>query len=158
MRISRDWILKFKIFYSWNQPILIAKWKFAISCWKKNLISINVYCTAIRDLHVKSLSLMIYELRVKNLKLKKYMGIKKFSDRRIRLKMLLQTVILNVLVCIIWMSMNVQSKLHKFSILVTQYKRVHMFTFTKDLDKPTHDLRLYHYKFWEFLRTECWKS
>ena len=70
--------------------------------------------------------------------------------------MLLQTVILNVLVCIIWISSNVQTKLHNFSILVTQYKQVHVFTFTKDLDKPIHDLRLYHYKFWEFLRTGFW--
>ena len=75
------------------------------------------------------------------------MEIKKFSDSRIRLQMLLQTVILNLLVCIIRMSMNVQTKLHKFSTLVTQYKRVHVFTFTKDSDKPTPDLRLYHYKF-----------
>ena len=115
-----------------------------------------IHSISIRDLHVKSLSLMIYELRLKNLKLKKYMGIKKFSDRRIRLKMLLQTVILNLLVCIIWMSMNVQTKLQKFLILVTQYKRVHVFAFTKDSDKPTHDLRLYHYKFWEFLRIRFW--
>ena len=84
------------------------------------------------------------------------MEVKKFSDRRIRLKMLLQTVILNLLVCIIWMSMNVQSKLHKFSILVTQYKQVHVFTFTKDSDKPTLDLRLYRFKFWEFLGIGFW--
>ena len=69
--------------------------------------------------------------------------------------MLLQTVILNLLVCIIWISMNVQTKLHKCSILVTHYKRVHVFTFTKYSDKSTHDLRLYH-KFWEFLRTGFW--
>ena len=39
---------------------------------------------------------------------------------------------------------------------ITQYKQVYVFTFTKDSDKPTHDLRLYHYKFWEFLGIGFW--
>ena len=40
--------------------------------------------------------------------------------------------------------MSVQNKTHKFSILVTQYKHVHVFTFTKvpDLTTPTLKLAL----------------